>query len=599
LINLKKRAELPMEATWDLSPLYQNQESWEKELQEIEALLAKVVANKGKITTSAAVLYDTLQSMDSLGIKLEWAGSHARMAFDVDMSDPRLKNNYEKLDNLYARLGDQLAFYDPELLQMDQAKFETYKNEVPELGVYSFMFEKLFQQKDHVLNPAEEEIVSRMNSLAGSFKKIFDDITVNDLSFPEIEGENGEKIVAGEVNYRRMLNSYNREVRERFFKGLLGTYGSHINSLASTLAGNIKHEMYLARTRKYASAREMNLHHNYIPLQVYDTLIETVRQNVKHLHNYLELRRQTLGYEDLHFYDLFTPLVPGIEKNYTFEEAKDTVLKALSVLGDSYIQDLQQAFSQRWIDVYPNKGKISGAYANGIYNLHPYTLLNFTGTMEDIFTMAHELGHVMHNYYSNKNQPYVDSDYVIFTAEVASTVNEYLLYRYLLERAASQAERSHLLSTHLDSVRSTLYRQAFFADFEMQVHGMADEEQPLTPEALCAKYKELYDYYHGSGFAIDPELTYEWSRIPHFYSPFYVYQYATGISAAIALAKRIYDQVPGAREPYLNFLKQAGSDYPLNLLIKAGVDMSTSAPIELALEDFAQTLELLRKSLQN
>lgn len=594
---MKKRAEIPIEATWDLSPLYQSQASWEQELKEIEALTAQVVANKGQITSGARILYDTLQTMDKLGIKLEWAGSYSRMAFDVDMSDPQLKNNYEKLDNIYSRLSDQLAFYDPELLQLDPAQFTAYKGEVPELEVYSFMFEKLFQQKGHILSPAEEEIISRMNALAGSFKKIFDDITVNDLDFPEIEDEKGEKIVASETNYRRMLNSYNREARERFFKALLGTYGSHINSLASTINGSIKHEMFLARTRKYSSAREMALHHNYVPANVYDTLIETVRKHVNLLQKYLELRRQTLGYDELHFYDLFVPLVPDVDKKYSFEEAKDTVLAALSVLGPEYINDLKQAFSERWIDAYPNKGKVSGAYANGIFNLHPYTLLNFTGTMEDIFTMAHELGHVMHSYYSNKNQPYVNSDYVIFTAEVASTVNEYLVYRYLLNKAESQAEKAYLISTHLDSIRSTLFRQAFFADFEMQIHAMADNEIPLTPEALCDKYRGLYEYYHGPSFTVDTELTYEWSRIPHFYSAFYVYQYATGISAAIALAKPIYEQVSGAREPYLNFLKQGGSDYPLNLLKKAGVDMSTSAPIELAFADFTQTLELLGKTL--
>lgn len=595
---MKNRDEIPVEATWDLTPLFKDQKAWENALSEVETLLSQIVANKGRITSGAKILYETLHTMDTLGIKLEHVAYYARLSFDVDMGNPALKANYEKLDYLYARLSEQLAFYEPELLQLKPEKFEAYKKELPELALYDFMFEKLFQQKDHVLSPAEEEIISRMSSLAGSFRKIFDDLTVNDLEFPEIIDENGEKIVANEVNYRRMLSSYNRKDRENFFKGLLGTYGSHINSLTSTLLGNIKNEVFMARTRKYSSSREMALKANFIPIEVYDTLINTVRQNVEPLQNYLELRRKTLGYQDLHFYDLFVPLVANINKKYSFEEAKDIVLTALKPLGEEYITDLKQAFEQRWVDIYPNKGKVSGAYAAGIYDLHPYSLLNFTGTPEDLFTMAHELGHVMHSYYSNKHQPYVDSDYVIFTAEVASTVNEYLLYRYLLEIAESKDEKCYLLSTHLDSIRSTLYRQAFFADFEMQLHDMVEKNIPLTPDTLCDKYRSLYDYYHGSGFTVDQELTYEWARIPHFYSSFYVYQYATGISAAIALAKPIYEKKFGCKEAYLNFLKQGGSDYPLNLLKEAGVDMSTSAPVELAIEDFALTLSQLEEKLQ-
>ncbi len=594
---MKQRTEIPAEATWDLSHLYQDLKSWEQDIRNIEELTAQVAANKGRISSGAGILYDTLQTMDKLGIRLEWVASYARMAFDVDMGNPQAKTNYEKIDNLIARISDQLAFYEPELLQLEPEQFEAYKKEEPGLETYSFMFEKLFQQKNHILSPQEEEIIARMNSLAGSFRKIFDDLIVNDVVFPEIIDEKGEKVTANETNYRRMLNSYNRSIRENFFKGLLGTYGSHINTLTSTLSGSIKNEVFTARTRKYKSSREMALQRNFIPLKVYDTLIETVRSKVDVLQQYLELRRRVLGYEELHFYDLFVPLVPGIDKTYSFEEAKNMVLEALSILGNEYLADLKQAFDQRWIDVYPNKGKISGAYAAGVYQLHPYSLLNFTGTMEDLFTMAHELGHVMHSYYSNKHQPYVDSDYAIFTAEVASTVNEYFMYKYLLAKAATKEEQCHLLSTHLDSIRSTLYRQAFFADFEMQLHEMAEKEVPLTPETLCQKYHDLYEYYHGPNFTIDTELTYEWARIPHFYSAFYVYQYATGISAAIALAKPIYEQKPGAREAYLEFLKQGGSNYPLNLLKKAGVDMSTSAPVKLAINDFADTLEKLKSLL--
>lgn len=596
---MKNREDIPVQFTWDLSHLYQAQTDWDQTLVSIEDLAAKILNKKGEITSSADNLYETLTNMDQLGILIEAAGSYARMSFDVNMGNPQSKSNYEKMDNIYAKIGDKLAFYEPELLNLKQETFEDYKKEIPELNTYSFMFEKLFKEREHILSQQEEEILSRMDSLGSSFRKIFDDITVNDLSFPEIEDEDGNKITAGEVNYRRMLTSYNRDLRERYFKGLLSTYGTHINSLTSSIYGNIKYRVFLARTRKYSSSREMSLSHNHVPLEVYDTLIQTVRSNVHLLQKYLNLRKSILGYTNIHFYDLFVPLVDNISHTFTFDQARDTVLDALSILGEEYISVLKVAFLERWIDVYPNKGKTSGAYANGIYSAHPYSLLNFTGTMEDLFTMAHELGHVMHSYFSNKNQPYVDSSYVIFTAEVASTVNEYILYRYLMDKSDTKKESAYLLSMHLDSIRSTLYRQAFFADFEMKIHEMTENEEPITPELLCTTYRQLYEHYHGPDFTIDKELTFEWSRIPHFYSSFYVYQYATGISAAIALAKRIITKDKATLTGYLNFLKMGGSDYPINILKSAGVDMSTSAPVVAALEDFSETLNSLTAALKD
>ncbi|PKM89805.1 MAG: oligoendopeptidase F [Firmicutes bacterium HGW-Firmicutes-12] len=594
---MKKRNELDTNYTWDLTALYKTKEEWEIDLQEIEKLANSITQNKGRIISSAQDLYENLTNMDTLGIKLERAASYARMAFDVNMGDSINKHNYEKIDNVITKISDKLAFFEPELLLLDPSVLKEYIDEIPDLSVYSFMFEKLFAQKDHILSTTEEEILTRLDSLGSSFNKIYDDITVNDLIFPEIENEKREKIIANEVNYRKMLTSYDRSLRESFFKGLLATYGSHINSLTSATYGNLKYRLFVAKTRNYRSSREMSLKNNHIPIEVYDTLIKTVRSNVHQLQRYFALRQKTLGYSDLHFYDLFVPLMKDINYNYTFEEAQDIVLKALNILGDDYQLVLKEAFSKRWIDVYPNKGKVPGAYANGIYNLHPYSLLNFTGTLEDLFTMAHELGHVMHSYYSNKNQPYVDSNYVIFTAEVASTVNEYLLYRYLLNKAATKEETAYLLSMHLDSIRSTLFRQTFFADFEAQMHQLLEEEKPVTPDTLCTTYKKLYELYHGPQFVIDEELTYEWARIPHFYNSFYVYQYATGISAAIALAKKITTGEPDALANYLNFLLQGGSDYPINLLQQAGVDMSTSEPIIAALQDFSETLDQLETAL--
>ncbi|MGI6145235.1 MAG: oligoendopeptidase F [Clostridia bacterium] len=589
---MNKNQDIPQQYTWDLSFLYPSITDWENDLKEIEKLATEITAKKGTITTSAQNLWDALTLMDQLAIKLEKAASYARMDFDVNMANSQAKGNYEKIYNLLTKIRAQLSFYEPELLQMTPSLLNQYKQEITELDTYSFMFEKLFKEKEHILSPQEEKIISRLNSLGGTFKQIFDQLSVNDLNFPEIEGENGKIIKANEANYRLALNSYNRELRKTYFKSLLGTYGSHLNTFATIAAGNIKHHVFQAQIRKYPSTLALALEKNHIPISVYDQLIDTVRSNVQQLQDYLKLRKKLLGYDTLHFYDLFVPLVEDINKSYTYEEAQDIVLNALSLLGNDYIRVLKQAFSERWIDVFPKQGKTSGAYANGIYDAHPYSLLNFTGTLDDVFTIAHELGHVMHSYYSNKNQPYILSDYVIFTAEVASTVNEYLLYQYLLRQTTNIHEKKYLLNMHLDSIRSTFYRQTFFADFERQIHQKAEEEIPLTPEIFCHTYRELYAYYHGPEFTIDEELTYEWTRIPHFFSPFYVYQYATGISAAITLAQGILEQKPGALENYLHFLTTGGSDYPLNLLKKAGVDMSTSEPIITTIQDFSTTLDL-------
>ncbi|MDD4048214.1 MAG: oligoendopeptidase F [Clostridia bacterium] len=594
---MKTRQEIDKQYTWDLEHLYKSHLDWENELNEILSIMNTLVLKKGTITKSSLNLQEALSLMDKLGSKLERAGSYARMNFDVNMGNAQTKIDYERIDNIYTKISDNLSFYEPELAKLEPTDFEKYKTEVPELAIYSFMFENLFKEKEHILTPQEEEILSRMSSLGGSFVKIYDDMTVNDWDYPEVDGTNGEKIIANETNYRKSLNSYDRNVRKNFFKALLGTYGAHINSLTSTTYGNVKYRIHLATTRKYNSSRHMALSENHIPLKVYDSLIETVRSNVHQLQRYLDLRKHVLQYDDIHFYDLFVPLVKNIDKTYTYEESRDLVFDALGILGNDYVEVLKQAFSERWIDVYPNDGKTSGAYASGVYSVHPYSLLNFTGTLDDVFTMAHELGHVMHSYYSNKTQPYINSDYVIFTAEVASTVNEYLLYRYLLNKTNNKQERVYLLSMHLDSIRSTLYRQAFFADFEMQMHKMAEEDTPLTPNLLCKTYRELYEYYHGSNFIIDDELTYEWARIPHFYNSFYVYQYATGVSAAISLAKGILENRDSALASYLNFLTLGGSDYPINLLKKAGVDMSTSDPIIAAIQDFSSTIDLLNDSL--
>ncbi|NLW25212.1 MAG: oligoendopeptidase F [Clostridia bacterium] len=581
--------------TWDLTHMYKDLQSWQEDYEKVIKLTEEIEGLKGQITKSADNLEKVLTLHEQLSIKLTGIFVYAKMFFDQDMSNPQAKELYEKADALHTRIQDRLAFLQPELLKLDPEKFSEFVTSNPQLKIYNHMFEKLFAQKEHVLTPEIEEILAKMNSLGGSFEKVYDDLTINDIEFPQVKGsKDTETIIANNANYSKALVNPDRVLRKNFFKGLLGTYGKHINSLTSAYYGSVKHNVFLAKTRKYQSARQMTLQENFIPEEVYDNLLETVRNNTLVLHDYLNYRKQKLKLDELHFYDLFVPIVENIDRTYTFAEAQEIVLEATAILGEDYTNVLKEAFTNRWIDVYPGKNKATGAYAIEAYGHHPYSLLNFTGTLNDVFTLAHELGHVMHSYYSSQNQPYVYSNYTIFTAEVASTVNEQLLFDYLLKKTTSAQEKAFLLSNHLDNIRSTLYRQTLFAEFEHQAHKMVEEEKPLLPEVLCNLHEELYQIYHGKEFVIDPELKFEWARIPHFYSAFYVYQYATGISAAISIAKKILTEGKPAVKKYREFLTKGGSDYSLNLLRSAGVDMTTPQPILDAIEDFRQTLKQLK-----
>ncbi|MFZ5944570.1 MAG: oligoendopeptidase F [Bacillota bacterium] len=586
-----------MKYTWDLSHMYQSAEQWRKDLAAAKSLAEKIIELKGSLTVSAENLLTALQLHDELSIKITGIYVYAKMYFDQDMGHKEAKELYELADALNSKINDQLAFLEPELLEMDENTFNKYSSLEPKLLVYNHMFEKLFQKKEHIFSTEIEEILAKMNSLGGSFEKIYDDMTVNDVEYPEVEDTEGNKVVANNANYYKALISQDRPFRKKYFKALLGTYGKYINSITSSYYGSVKHDVFLAKSRKYSSARQMALSENYIPAEVYDNLISTVRSNTKVLHEYFDFRKKILNLDGIHFYDLFVPLVKDIDKTYTYEEAQDLVLKATSVLGKDYTAVLEEAFANRWIDVFPGKNKASGAYAIEAYGHHPFSLLNFTGTLGDVFTLAHELGHVMHSYYSSKNQPYVNSDYTIFTAEVASTVNEQLLFNYLFNTTSSQEQKALLLSNHLDNIRSTLYRQTLFADFESKTHQMVENEQPLLPDVLGSLHKELYKIYHGENFIIDEELSYEWARIPHFYRAFYVYQYATGISAALSISKKILEGGETAVNNYRKFLTKGGSDYSIELLKIAGVDMATPEPIIDALENFRETLDQLKKIL--
>lgn len=584
--------------TWDLTPMFQDAAQWRSGLEEAKELTKTLSAMQGTITRDADTLYQALQYNDQLGQKLTALFVYSKMYFDQNMANSEAKDLYETADSVYTAIAEQLSFLEPELLELTPEIFADYVQQKPELKLYNFMMEGLFEQKAHIFNQQIEEILSKMGSLGNSFEKIYDDLSVNDIQYPEIITPEGETMEVNNNNYQVALIHPDAQFRADYFQKLLGVYKQHINTITSAYYGSVKNDVFIAKSRKYPSARAMALSGNHIPEEVYDNLIATVRQNVAPLQEYVTLRKEVLGLPEIHFSDLFVPLVPGIDRTYTYEEAQQIVLDATAVLGEDYTAVLKEAFANRWIDVYPAKNKATGAYAIHAYGYHPFSLLNFTGTLNDVFTIAHELGHVMHSYYSNKNQPYVYSDYCIFTAEVASTVNEQLLFDYLYKNSSSDAEKALLLCNQLDNIRSTLYRQTLFADFENQTHQMVEQGQPLLPDVLCSNYRQLYEIYHGRDFVIDDVLSCEWARIPHFYRAFYVYQYATGISAAVSISKKILNGEPDAVKHYRHFLTCGGSDYPINLLKIAGVDMASPQPIEDTLQYFQQTLDELKPLLK-
>lgn len=583
--------------TWDLTVMYQDAAHWREDLEAAKALAADLVARQGHITDSAEHLLEALQLNDTMGEKISALFVYAKMLFDQNMADKASKDIYETADSAYTLIAEQLAFFEPELLQLTPEVFAEYQQQVPDLQLYAFLMSNLFEQKAHIFDQQIEEILSKMGALGNSFEKIYDDLTVNDIDYPEITAPDGQEITVDNNNYALALSDPDRAFRAQYFNTLLGIYGKHINTITSAYYGSVKNDAFVAKSRKYPSARAMALSGNHVGEEVYDNLIATVREHTAPLQDYVALRKQVLGLDEVCFYDLFVPLVEGVDRRYTYEEAQELVLKATSVLGEDYTAVLKEAFDNRWIDVYPAKNKATGAYAIDAYGYHPYSLLNFTGTLNDVFTIAHELGHVMHSYYSNANQPYVYADYCIFTAEVASTVNEQLLFDYLYKNSTSEQEKALLLCNQLDNIRSTLYRQTLFADFENETHKMVEKGLPLLPDTLCQMYKGLYEIYHGKDFVIDDTLSYEWARIPHFYRAFYVYQYATGISAALSIAKGILSGDEAAVRNYRTFLTKGGSDYPIELLKIAGVDMAKPQPIIDTLKDFQRMLDELKPLL--
>lgn len=582
---------------WSLRDMFPTDDDWNREMQTAIETAKKLAERKGHLADSAAALQETAVLYLEIEEKLYRLMVFANSNFDQNMADAAAKKLYETAQNQATVVGEMLSFMAPELMQYSMEDFTRYCEEIPELKQFTHFAEDFFARKAHILNDEMETLLVRMNDMGESFSKVFEDLTVNDMEFPMIKTLEGEEIRANEANYAMALENPDPNFRREYYRGLLGTYKKHINTLTSIHYGSVKNDCFTTKSRHYPSARAAALFANHIPETVYDNLIETVRANVEPLHEYVTFRKKLLGLDTLYFSDLFVPLVKESAKKYTYEEAQKIVLEATAVLGEDYTRLLQKAFDERWIDVYPRDAKRTGAYSTGAYRCKPYVLLNFTGTLDDVFTLAHELGHSLHTWFSNENQPLLYSGYSIFCAEVASTLNEQLLSQWLFEHSTSEEEKALLLCKRLDDIRSTFYRQTMFADFEYQTHKLVESGEPLVPETLCGIHRKLNEEYYGADMTVDEYLSCEWARIPHFYTAFYVYQYATGIAASTAIAHRIFTEGAPAVADYRKFLTTGGSDHPIELLRIAGVDMASPKPVLDTIETFRTTLSQLKALL--
>ena len=590
-----KRIEQKVEDTWCLEDMFESDDFWEEEFGRLQRMIFQYEDFEGTLGESADRLLEYLKFNDETNLLMERLYVYANMRYHQDMANSMYQEFAARAQKLMVEMSGASAFAEPEILEITTEKINVFFNENPELETYKRYISEILRGKNHTLDKKSETILAKSRQMANAAENIFSMYNGADIKFPSITTEEGEEIEITHGNFVPLLESTDREVRKAAFEGVYETYGKMRNTLAATFAANLDQANFYAQVRKFSSAREMYLYGSNIPESVYDNLIETVHKNMDKMHKYVSLRKKILDVSELHMYDLYTPIAKAPDTKYSFEAAKDIVLEGLAPMGEEYIKVLEEGFDNRWIDVYENEGKRSGAYSWGAYGTHPYVLMNYHGTLDHVFTLAHEMGHAIHSYYSDANQPYVNARYKIFVAEVASTCNESLLIQHLLKITEDEEEKTYLINHFLEQFKGTLYRQTMFAEFEKIAHSMVQNGEGVTADRLCGIYYNLNKEYFGDDIVIDKEIELEWARIPHFYNPFYVYQYATGLSAAIALSKRILEEGKPAVEDYMKFLTGGSSQDPIELLKIAGVDMTSSEPIETALELFGNLLEELQK----
>ena len=588
--RIPQRNEIPAEDKWSIEDLYPTDEAWERDLAKAKEFPAKIASYKGLLSTDSAKLLEYLKCDDDMTVLLEGLINYAQRKNDEDTRESRYQDMVSRLEMLFVDISGASAFVTPEILSIDDETMERFYKEQPAMELYHLCIDRVRRRKAHILSEAEERVMALAGDMTNSPDTIFSMLNDADMKFPDAVDKDGNKHQVTHGSYIPLMHSSDRELRKSAFQSLYSVYGSFKNTSAAVLASQVKCLTFNARARKYASTLEAALSGNEVPVEVYKQLIEAVHENMDYMYKYVKLRKKLLGVDELHAYDLYTPIVSDIDVKIPFEQAKQEVYDSLAPMGEDYRAIFREGIEQRWIDVYENEGKRSGAYSAGA-RVHPYVLLNHKDTLDSEFTLAHEMGHAIHSYLSNKNQPMVYSDYVIFVAEVASTCNESLLMQHLLKTTTDKKRRAYLINYFLEQFRTTLYRQTMFAEFELMINEKVENGESLTAETLCEMYRNLNILYYGEDIVIDRELDLEWARIPHFYYNYYVYQYATGFSAAIALSQRILKEGAPAVNDYIGFLSGGCSKDPIALLRGAGVDMTSKKPVTEALKLFGELID--------
>ena len=595
--RIPQRSDIPEKDKWAIEDIYATDEAWEQDLARAKEMPEKIASYKGLLSTDSAKLLEYLRADDDMTVLLESLINYAQRRNDEDTRDAKYQDMVSRLEMLFVDISGAAAFVTPEILSIDDDTMERFFREQPEMELYRLCIDRVRRKRAHILSEAEERIMALTGEMTGSPDNIFSMFNDADLKFPDATDKDGNKHQVTHGSYIPLMHSNDRELRKSAFESLYGVYENFRNTSAAVLASQVKCLTFRARARKYDSTLQAALDGNEVPVEVYKQLIEAVHENMHYMYKYVKLRKKLLGVDELHAYDLYAPIVSDIEVKIPFDQAKQEVYDSLAPMGEDYRAIFSQGITDRWIDVYENEGKRSGAYSAGA-RVHPYVLLNHKDTLDSEFTLAHEMGHAIHSYLSNKNQPVVYADYVIFVAEVASTCNESLLMQHLLRITSDKKRRAYLINYFLEQFRTTLYRQTMFAEFELMINEKAENGESLTADVLCELYRQLNILYYGEDIVIDHELDMEWARIPHFYYNYYVYQYATGFSAAIALSQRILKEGAPAVKDYIGFLSGGCSKDPISLLKGAGVDMTSTKPVTDALKLFGELIDEMEELMK-
>lgn len=587
----KTRDQIDSKYKWNIEAMFSDESQIEPILQEVLEEAGSYSDFAGCLTESAATLLSALRQRDAIWQKLEKVYVYARMRRDEDNRKTEYQAMTDRCQTVIAQVSAAMSFFTPELLSASEETLLSYIRQEPGLAQYEFFIRDLLREKAHVLSKEEENILAQMGEITGATNDIFTMLNNADIKFGKITDEDGDEVELTHGNYITFMESHSRQVRKDAYEQMYAPFKSMINTIGATYNYNTKTDVISARIRKYDSARHAALSGDNIPGEVYDNLIKVVNDNLPAVHRYMEIRKRLLGVDKLHMYDIYVPLIELPKQVIPYEEGLEIMRKGLAPLGEEYLARMNRGIEEGWIDVYENQGKTSGAYSFGSYDSYPYILLNYTDTLKDVFTIVHEMGHSMHSSYTREAQPYIYGSHSIFTAEVASTVNESLLMRYLLKKEKDPQMQKYLLNLYIEEFRTTLFRQTMFAEFEDITHKAIENDQVLTPQWMCEEYQKLNDKYFGPAVEKDDTIRYEWARIPHFYNAFYVYKYATGYSAATAISGKILEEGAPARDAYIEFLKTGESDHPIELLKLAGVDMSSPQPIQQAMETFTALVD--------